>query len=133
MKTKAIIPAVLTRALTVAYLEEKQMNLSPFPSSLLQHFEFDVKVKKEKVGRRNIEGWTKKSLSISLVQTGEETYQKAWKEGGGKCQRSLHQTLFKASWTTFIVADSRNQEQGYSFTAQCETTGKEDKDESRSK
>ena len=47
MKTKAIIPAVLTRALTVVYLGEKQMNLSPFPSSLLQHFEFDVKVKKE--------------------------------------------------------------------------------------
>ena len=64
MKTKAIIPAVLTRALTVVYLGEKQINLSPFPSSLLQHFEFDVKVKKEKVGRRKIEGWTKKSLSI---------------------------------------------------------------------
>ena len=64
MRTKAIIPAVLTRALTVVYLGEKQMNISPFPSSLLQHFEFDVKVKKEKVGRRKIEGWTKKSLSI---------------------------------------------------------------------
>ena len=75
----------------------------------------------------------KEELEYSLVETGEETYQKAWKEGGGKCQRSRHQTLFKASWATFIVADSRNQEQGYSFTDQCETTGKEDEDESRSK
>ena len=75
----------------------------------------------------------KEELEYALVQTGEQTYQKACKEGGSKCQRSRHQDLFKASWTTFIVADSRNQEQGYSFTAQCETTGKEDEDESRSK
>ena len=59
-----MIPAELTRRLIAVYLGEKQINLSPFPSSLLQHFEFDVKVKKEKVGRRKIEGWTKKSLSI---------------------------------------------------------------------
>ena len=37
METKAIIPAVLTRALTVAYLEEKQMNLSPSFFSAAAH------------------------------------------------------------------------------------------------
>ena len=72
-------------------------------------------------------------LEYFPVQAGDQADQKAWKEGGGKCQRSRHQVPFKASWATFIVADSRNQEQGYSFTDQCETTGKEDEDESRSK
>ena len=56
MKTKAIIPAVLTRDCGVFGGEADE----PFSFS----FEFDVKVKKEKVGRRNIEGWTKKSLSM---------------------------------------------------------------------
>ena len=56
VKKKARIPATLTPKLTAVAFGEKEMNLSPSTSLLLQSFELEAKVKWVKTGRRKTEG-----------------------------------------------------------------------------
>ena len=72
-----MIPTVVTPALMAVYLGENMIKVSSFvasfpssvfPPPLQQTLELETNVKREKTGRRKMEGWTRKVFGISLCQ-----------------------------------------------------------------